>query len=1006
MPQADGSIIIDTRINNKGAEADLKALQAKAKSTAQQISALDKQLGQATSKRSKLADDLAAARQQAEGTAKELRHIDNELQAAKAQIAAFDGAQLQEQFKNARVELQKIQGEMISNANALEEKSDIYYKRIARKHPNVPIHAINQAADFSARSKNPELAAKESALSQQYALQSAKVDQLSNSVRALNAVRAQASGLVGKKSALESSITQQSDTVARLTGEYQRQEQTVAGLNQQRAGLAQQLDRETAAVNRQSSAMAALNMAADAARKFGTAIRSAFSGAVSLGKKALKTLGGIGARIDAATKGMRTFGRRMAEIASGALFFNLISSALSNMTRYVGSALTASGALRTALGNLAGAAQTAAAPLIQVLTPALAALANAAATVFSYIARLVAFLTGTTVSAAQQAAEGVAGIGDAAAGTADKVKKATRSLAGFDEITRLDAPQDDTGSGGGGGSSAITPSFDFTGKSPFLDSLLAAIEAGQWFQVGLLIGEKLRDSLNAIPWPDIQAKAVQWATNIADTINVAVTTPGLWEAIGHTLAQGLNTVTGFVDTFFQGVWWTDIGAGLARGLTQLVAEVDWPQLGRVLTDGMRAALLVLHGFVTTYTGWADLGMSIAAMIGAALSNIDWVQAAGDLSALAIGILTAINTGLAQIDWGAVGQTVLEILSAIDWAGLFGQLGQLFANLWPVILTTVVLPAILSWIGGTLISAISVAITGTLASFFANTVIPAVVSGIGSALSAIVAAIGGWPVVLIAAIVVLFAALIAVIVDNWDAICDWFSGAWDSFVAAWDEFWSLVATNAQNWWNDVTTGWSNFWSSISEKFNALKSALGSAWNSFWSGLASGVTSIWNGIVNTVKGAVNALIGFINGMLSGIVNGLNGAIDVLNRLSIDVPDWVPVVGGNHLGFNVAHITAPQIPYLAQGAVIPPNREFMAVLGDQSHGTNVEAPLATIQEAVASVMQDYQDGNLAALEQVIAVLRQILEAVYGIHIGDAVIGQAVARYNSRQAIITGRA
>lgn len=927
MPQADGSIIIDTRINNKGAEADLKALQAKAKSTAQQISALDKQLGQATSKRSKLADDLAAARQQAEGTAKALDEINAKLDSARAKNLAA----VQKEFPG--------------------------------------ISAGNAASIAESRTKG------------QYGADFARSDQLATE------------------------YAKQTESIARLTGEYQRQEQTVAGLTQQRAGLAQQLDRETAAVNSQSSAMAALNMAADAAGKFGTAIRSAFSGAVSLGKKALKTLGGIGARINAATKGIRMFGRRMAEIASGALFFNLISSALSNMTRYVGSALTASGALRTALGNLAGAAQTAAAPLIQVLTPALAALANAAATVFSYIARLVAFLTGTTVSAAQQAAAGVAGVGDAAAGTADKVKKATRSLAGFDEITRLDAPQDTSG-GGGGSAGTIDPNFGFTGKSPFLDSLLAAIEAGQWFQVGRLIGEKLRDSLNAIPWPDIQAKAVQWATNIADTINGAVSTPGLWEAIGHTLAQGLNTMTGFVDTFFQGVWWADIGAGLARGLTQLVTEVDWPQLGRVLTDGMRAALLTLHGFVTTYTGWADLGMSIAAMIGAALSNIDWVQAAGDLSALAIGILTAINTGLAQIDWGAVGQTVMGMLSAIDWAGVFGQLGQLFANLWPVILTTVVLPAILSWISSVLLAYLGQAIVGSLATWFSTVAIPAVLSGIGSALSAIVAAIGGWPVVLIAAIVALFAALIAVIVDNWDAICDWFSGAWGSFVAAWDEFWGLVATNARNWWNDVTTGWSNFWSSISEKFNALKSALGSAWNSFWSGLASGVTSIWNGIVNTVKGAVNALIGFINGMLSGIVNGLNGAIDVLNRLSIDVPDWVPVVGGNHLGFNVAHITPSQIPYLAQGAVIPPNREFMAVLGDQSHGTNVEAPLATIQQAVAAVMQDYQDGNLAALEQVIAVLRQILEAVYGIHIGDAVIGQAVARYNSRQAIITGRA
>lgn len=41
---ADGSIIIDTQVNNKGAEADLKALEAKAKSTAQQINALDKQI--------------------------------------------------------------------------------------------------------------------------------------------------------------------------------------------------------------------------------------------------------------------------------------------------------------------------------------------------------------------------------------------------------------------------------------------------------------------------------------------------------------------------------------------------------------------------------------------------------------------------------------------------------------------------------------------------------------------------------------------------------------------------------------------------------------------------------------------------------------------------------------------------------------------------------------------------------------------------------------------------
>jgi hypothetical protein len=44
---------------------------------------------------------------------------------------------------------------------------------------------------------------------------------------------------------------------------------------------------------------------------------------------------------------------------------------------------------------------------------------------------------------------------------------------------------------------------------------------------------------------------------------------------------------------------------------------------------------------------------------------------------------------------------------------------------------------------------------------------------------------------------------------------------------------------------------------------------------------------------------------------------------------------------------------IPALAKGAVIPPNAPFMAMLGDQKHGTNIEAPLDTIKQALAEVM-----------------------------------------------------
>ena len=156
-----------------------------------------------------------------------------------------------------------------------------------------------------------------------------------------------------------------------------------------------------------------------------------------------------------------------------------------------------------------------------------------------------------------------------------------------------------------------------------------------------------------------------------------------------------------------------------------------------------------------------------------------------------------------------------------------------------------------------------------------------------------------------------------------------------------------------------------------------------------------------MTNAIKTAVNGIIGFINRMISAVVTGINTVINALNGLSFDLPD---IFGGGHVGFNISTLTAPQIPYLAQGAVIPANREFLAVLGDQSHGTNVEAPLDTIKQAVAEVMEDLQAGQMAGFEAVVAVLREILSAVYGIELTDEDVGRAVQRWQRKQLIATG--
>ncbi len=181
---------------------------------------------------------------------------------------------------------------------------------------------------------------------------------------------------------------------------------------------------------------------------------------------------------------------------------------------------------------------------------------------------------------------------------------------------------------------------------------------------------------------------------------------------------------------------------------------------------------------------------------------------------------------------------------------------------------------------------------------------------------------------------------------------------------------------------------------------------------WEGIKSvwGKVSDWfkkyviDPIVNFFKGMVNGIIGFINGMISAVVSGVNFIIRALNKLKFDVPDWVPLIGGQTWGFNIKEITAPQIPYLAQGAVLPANKPFLAMVGDQKHGTNVEAPLSTIQEAVAIVMEDMIQSNVAGQEAIIEVLKDLLEAVLGIEIGDDAIGRAVERYNRKMAVIRG--
>lgn len=133
--------------------------------------------------------------------------------------------------------------------------------------------------------------------------------------------------------------------------------------------------------------------------------------------------------------------------------------------------------------------------------------------------------------------------------------------------------------------------------------------------------------------------------------------------------------------------------------------------------------------------------------------------------------------------------------------------------------------------------------------------------------------------------------------------------------------ALVSGAAINW-NFIQDKISDIWRGITSWWNSTVAPIFTT--AFW---ADKFRSIVNGLIQNINRGLSAFGGFINGLASGISN---------------------ILGVFGISWH-ASISMPQIPYLAQGAVIPPNRKFMAVLGDQSNGTNLEAPESLIRQIV---------------------------------------------------------
>lgn len=546
-----------------------------------------------------------------------------------------------------------------------------------------------------------------------------------------------------------------------------------------------------------------------------------------VGKAGASALDGVNARL-------AKFERRIIGLAKRVFVFSLITTALRGLRTWLGNAVKSNNEAAAAIARLRGALLTLAQPILQVVIPAFITLVNVITRVVTAIASVFAQLSGKTLQQSADAAKNLYNEQKAINGVGGAAKKASKSLASFDEINKL-AEEDAAGGGGAGGGADIAPTFDFGNvDTTMLDTILKAAEA-----IGLaFLSWKLSDSF----------------------LGTLKTFLGLLIAIKGAiiLAQGI------FEAWVNGVTWDNLGKSIG-GLALLVG-------GLALAFGTTGAAIGL-----VVGGAALLITAIKDILENGLNLENGLMAVIGILAVCAGVALKVGAG-----FGVVAASAAVI--AFGLAALVIGFKDAIENGWNLYNTLTALAGII--------------LTGLGISLLTGSWIPALIAGI---------------------LGVLFA--ITTLTGNGDQLIE----------------------------------------NLKQVFKGL--------NDFISGVFTGDwEKAWNGVKEIFKGVFNAIATLFGSTVNAIIKGLNWLISKINKINVTVPDWVPEIGGKKIGVNIQPITEWKIPQLAQGAVIPPNREFMAVLGDQRSGNNIEAP----EELIRKIVREEAGGNYGE------ILRQILRAI----------------------------
>lgn len=558
-----------------------------------------------------------------------------------------------------------------------------------------------------------------------------------------------------------------------------------------------------------------------------------------------------------------------------------------------------------------------------------------------------------------------------------------------------------------------------------------AIGSVEWFGLGQVIGDGIKTALSFVSGllnPDM---FYEIGKAVGDFL-IGLDWPGIIGGLGEALANGINSAIALVSGFLESVKpnLKEIAKNIAEKINKFVKDVDWAELGRVINDGINTALDFLLD-ILDQLDWDEIGNAIVDF----LSNLNWgeiLKKWGTVVGKAIGgVLKSID--LSDALW--LGNSIIDglwkgMLNKWDESGgiggwikrtLFDPFISSFQSLFGIASPSKVMEEQGNFVTSGLLNGISNtwhtiteffsekldAIKQTLTDTWENikTTASTKWENIKSVLGTT------WENIKENASTS-FTNIKEKITSIWDNVREKTTSVWSNVTSDLSSKWNTIKSTAENSFNNIKskiiTIWSNVKSETSSKWSEIKSKLSSTWETIKTDSSNKFQEIKKSVIDKMEDLKNNNWTSIGESIVGkFIDGLQAIWKTLTQWARDVKDTISDAlsgtersrgggfGGSSSGgygrnyrmepTRIPDISTFNIPALASGAVIPPNREFLAVLGDQKTGTNIETPVPTMIQAFKQAL-----GEMGMAGRNQTVILQVNESE---------LGRVVYRLNNKE-------